>query len=55
MADTATASNEDDVAMDSPQLHEEGSINKSPLSVLRLMQENLVSSNSMLRDLVQKQ
>ena len=54
MADTATASNEDDVAMDSPQLHEEGSINKSPLSVLSLMQENLVSSNSMVRDLVNR-
>lgn len=54
MADTASASNEDNVAVDSPQLHEEGSINKSLLSVLSSMQENLVSSNSMLRDLVNR-
>ena len=40
--------------MDSPQLHEEGSINKSLLSVLSSIQENLVSSNSMLRDLVNR-
>lgn len=54
MADAATASNEDNVTMDSPQLHEDGSINKSLLSVLSAMQENLVSSNSMLRDLVKR-
>ena len=54
MADTASASNEDNVAVDSPQLHEEGSINKSLLSVLSSMQENLVSSNSMLCDLVNR-
>ena len=39
---------------DSLQLHEEGSINKSLLSVLSAMQENFVSSNSMLHDLVEK-
>ena len=40
--------------MDSLQVHEEGSINKSLLSVLSAMQENFVSSNSMLHDLVEK-
>jgi len=49
----ATGTTEDIETTDSAQLHEEGSLNKSLLSVLRAMQENLVSSNSMLRDLVE--
>ena len=54
MADAATGSNKNNVSVDSPQLHGEGSINKSFLSVLNAMQENLVSSNFMLRDLVKR-
>ena len=49
----ATATNEVNETMDSPQVHEEGSLNKSLLSVLSAMQENLASSSSMLRDLVE--
>ena len=49
----ATGTTEDIETTDSAQLHEEGSLNKSLLSVLSAMQENLVSSNSLLRDLVE--
>ena len=40
--------------MDSANLEEEGNISKSLLSVLNAMQEDLTSSNSMLRSLVEK-
>ena len=40
--------------MNPAKLEEEGNISKSLLSVLNAMQENLTSSNSMLRDLVER-
>ena len=40
--------------MDPANLEEEGNISSSFLSVLSAMQENLTSSNSMLRHLVEK-
>ena len=45
---------EQNVSMNPVKLEEEGNISKSLLSVLNVMQENLTSSNSMLRDLVER-
>ena len=45
---------EQNVSMNPANLEEEGNISKSLLSVLNAMQENLTSSNSMLRDLVER-
>ena len=45
---------EQNVSMNPVNLEEEGNISKSLLSVLNAMQENLTSSNSMLRDLVER-
>ena len=56
MAATNNADNntEQNIPVDPANLEEEGNISKSLLSVLNAMQENLTSSNSMLRDLVEK-
>ena len=55
----ATTDNDNDTEqntpMDTANLEEEGNISKSLLTVLNAMQENLTSSNSMLRDLVEKE
>ena len=45
---------EQNIPTDSANLKEDDNISKSLLSVLSAMQENLTSSNSMLRDLVEK-
>ena len=45
---------EQNVSMNPVNLEEEGNISKSLLSVLNAMQENLTSSDSMLRDLVER-
>ena len=45
---------EQNVSMNSVNLEEEGNISKSLLSVLNALKENLTSSNSMLRDLVER-
>ena len=45
---------EQNIPMDPVNLEEEGNIATSLLSVLSAMQESLTSSNSMLRDLVEK-
>ena len=45
---------EQNVSMNPVNLEEEGNISKSLLSVLNAMQENLTSSNSMLRGLVER-
>ena len=45
---------EQNIPTDSAKLEEDDNICKSLLSVLSAMQENLTSSNSMLRDLVEK-
>ena len=45
---------EQNISMNPANLEEEGNISKSLLSVLNAMQENLTSSNSMLRDLVER-
>ena len=45
---------EQNIPMDPANLEEEGNIATSLLSVLSAMQESLTSSNSMLRDLVEK-
>ena len=45
---------EQNIPMDPANLEAEGNISKSLLSVLTAMQENLTSSNSMLRYLVEK-
>ena len=45
---------EQNVSMNPANPEEEGNISKSLLSVLNAMQENLTSSNSMLRDLVER-
>ena len=54
----ATTDNDSDteqnVSKNPVNLEEEGNISKSLLSVLNAMQENLTSSNSMLRDLVER-
>lgn len=54
----ATTDNDNDteqsVSMTPVNLEEEGNISKSLLSVLNAMQENLTSSNSMLRHLVER-
>ena len=54
----ATTGNDKDIEQniitDPANLEEEGNISKSLLSVLSAMQENLISSNSMLCDLVEK-
>ena len=42
------------VYMNPVNLEEEGNISKSLLSALNAMQENLTSSNSTLRDLVER-
>ena len=45
---------EQSIPLGSANLEKEGNISKSLLSVLNAMQENLTSSNSMLRYLVEK-
>ncbi|KAK2560684.1 hypothetical protein P5673_016446 [Acropora cervicornis] len=54
----ATTDNDNDteqnVLMNPVNIEEEGNISKSLLSVLKAMQENLTSLNSMLRDLVER-
>ena len=45
---------EQNIPTDPANLEEEGNVSKSLLSVLSAMQENLTSSNSMLRDVVEK-
>ena len=45
---------EQSIPLGSANLEKEGNISKSLLSVLNAMQENLTSSNSMLRSLVEK-
>ena len=54
MAATDNNNTEQNIPMDPANLEEEGNISKSLLSVLSAMQENLTSSNSMLRNLVEK-
>ena len=54
----ATTDNDNDteqnVSMNPVNLEDEGNISKSLLLVLNAMQENLTSSNSMLRELVER-
>ena len=45
---------EQNIPTDPANLEDRGNVSKSLLSVLTAMQENLTSSNSMLRDLVEK-
>ena len=54
MAATDNDNTEQNTPTDPANLEEEGNISKGLLSVLSAMQENLTSSNSMLRDLVKK-